>query len=224
MLDNIPRISINESNKASVAKKRNRQEWTEYHKAYKRESGQNPAFKTKENDAMQSVRKDPVYKTKEREAKQSVRKDPVYKTKEREAKQSVRKYPVYKTKEREAMQSVRKDPVYKTKEREIKQSARENQTYTAQEKIKQNMSKRKARENPYVCECERIKKQQIRQEERKFNDNSGIDVRRKRCKHDMDTLPKNCHKDFVTAEECIKQFHSDISVGPLYVCTCCHQA
>ena len=154
---------------------------------------------------------------------QFVRKDPVYKTKEREAKQSVRKDPVYKTKEREAKQSVRKDPVYKTKEREAKQSARESQTYKAQEKINQNMSKRKARENPYVCECERIKKQQIRQEKRKFNDNSGIDVPRKRRKHDMDTLPKNCHKDFVTSEECIKKFHCDISIGPLYVCTCCHQ-
>ena len=39
----------------------------------------------------------------------------------------------------------------------------------------------------------------------------------------MDTLLKNCHKDFVTAAGCIKQFHSDISVGPLYVCTCFHQ-
>ena len=68
-----------------------------------------------------------------------------------------------------------------------------------------------------------IKKQQIRQEKRNFNDNSGIDVPRKRRKNDMDTLPKNCQKDFVTAEECIKQFHSDISIGPLYVCTCCHQ-
>ena len=52
------------------------------------------------------------------------------------------------------------------------------------------MSKRKARENPYVLECGRIKKQQIRQEKRKFNDNSGIDVPKKRHKHDMATLPK----------------------------------
>ena len=182
-----------------------------------------PLYKAKEREAMRSVRKDPLYKTKEREAMRSVRKDPVYKTKEREAKQFVRKDPVYKTKERQAKQFVRKDPVYKSKEREAKQSERENQTYKAQEKINQNMSKRKARKNPYVLECERIKKQQIRQEKRKFNDNSGIDVPRKRCKHDMDTLPKNCRKDFVTTEESIQRFHSDISIGPLYVCTCCHQ-
>ena len=182
-----------------------------------------PVYKTKEREAMRSVRKNPVYKAREREAKQSVRKDPVYKTKEREAKQSVRKDPVYKTKEREAKQSVRKDPVYKTKESEAMRSARENQAFKAQEKVYQNVSKRKARENPYILECERIKKQQIRQEKRKFNDNVEINVPRKRCKHDTDTLPKTCHKDFVTIEESIKQFHSDISIGPLYVCTCCHQ-
>ena len=182
-----------------------------------------PVYKSKEREVKQSVRKDPVYKTKEREAKQSVRKDPVYKTKEREAKQSVRKDHVYKTKEREEMRPVRKDPVYKAKEREAKQSARENQTYKAKNKIYQNMSKRKARENPYVLKCERLKKQKIRQEQRKFNDKSGIDDPRKRRQHDMDTLPKHCHKDFVTSEECIQQFHSDISIGPLYVCTCCHQ-
>ena len=149
-----------------------------------------PVYKTKEREAKQSVRKYPVHKTKEREAMQSVRKDTVYKTKEREAKQSVRKDSVYKTKEREAKQSVRRNLVYKTKEREAKQSARENQTYKAQQKINQNMSKSKARENPYVRECERIKKQQIRQEKRKFNDNSGIDVPRKSRKHDMDTCQK----------------------------------
>ena len=55
-------------------------------------------------------------------------------------------------------------------------------------------SKRKARENSYFLECERIKKQQIRQEKRKFSDDSGIDVPRKRCKHDTDTLPKVTRK------------------------------
>ena len=86
----------------------------------------------------------------------------------------------------------------------------------------QKESKRKARENPYFLECERIKKQQIRQEKRKINDDSGIDVPRKRCKHDTDTLPKTHQKD-LTIEESIKRFHSDISIGPLYVCSCCHQ-
>ena len=94
----------------------------------------------------------------------SVRKNPVYKARERKAKQSVRKDPVHKTKEREAKQSVRKDPVYKTNEREAMRYARENQAFKARENVYQNASKRKARENPYILKCERIKKQQIRQE------------------------------------------------------------
>ena len=57
---------------------------------------------------------------------------------------------------------------------------------------------------------------------RKFNYDSGINIPRKRCKNDTDTLPKSHQKD-LTIEESIKRFHLDISIGPLYVCSCCHQ-
>ena len=50
---------------------------------------------------------------------------------------------------------------------------------------------------------------------RKFNDDSGINVPRKKCKHDTDTLPKSHQKD-LSIEESIKRFHSDIAIGPLY--------
>ena len=82
---------------------------------------------------------------------------------------------------------------------------------------------KRARENPYVLECERIKKQQIRQEKRKINDDLEITVPWKRIKHDIDLLPKNFQKNFETIEGSIKRFHSDISFGPIYVCSCCHQ-
>ena len=144
-----------------------------------------------------------------------------------ESKQSARKDPVFNTKERESKQSVRGNPVFKAKETvyqlQSKQSARENQNFNAKERIYQKASKQKARENPYFLECERIKKQQVRQEKRKFEDNSGINVPRKRCKHDTDSVPKPQRKDFENIENAIKQFHSDISIGPLYVCSCCHQ-
>ena len=83
--------------------------------------------------------------------------------------------------------------------------------------------KKRARENPYVLECERIKKQQIRQGKRKINDDLEITVPRKKIKHDIDLLPKNFQKNFETIEESIKRFHSVISFGPIYVCSCCHQ-
>ena len=217
----------------------------------KQSARKDPAFKTKERESKQSARKDPVFRTKERKSKQfarrnpvfrakenvyqkklkqSARKDPAFKTKERELKQSTRRNPVFKTKEtvsqKESKQSARRNPVFKTKEtvyqKKSKQLARENEAYLAQEKVYQNASKKKARENPYVLECERIKKQQKRQEKRKFNDDSGINVPRKKCKHDTDTLPKSHQKD-LSIEESIKRFHSDIAIGPLYVCSCCHQ-
>ena len=30
-------------------------------------------------------------------------------------------------------------------------------------------------------------------------------------------------KVFKSIKECLEEFHSDIAVGPLFVCTCCHQ-
>ena len=220
---------------------------TVYQKESKQSARKDPVFKTKERESKQFARKDPVFKTKERESKQSTRRNPVFKAKEtvyqKESKQSARKDPVFKTKERESKQSTRRNSVFKAKERESKQSARrnpvfkaketvyqkrskqlarENESFISQEKVYQNESKKKARENPYVLECERIKKQQKRREKRKFNDDSGISVPRKRCKNEMDTLPKSHQKD-LTIEESIKRFHSDISIGPLYVCSCCHQ-
>ena len=77
--------------------------------------------------------------------------------------------------------------------------------------------------NPYVLECERIKKQQIRQEKRKFNDDLVIKISRKKIMHATDILPKSNQKEIKTIEESIKQFHANISIGPLYLCSCCHQ-
>ena len=185
-----------------------------------------------QKESNQSARKDTVFKTKERESRQSARKDPVFKTKERASKQSARRNPVFKAKEtvyqKESKQVFREDPVFKAKEivyqKKSKQRARENQTFKEQEKECQNQSKKKrARENPYVLECERIKKQQIRQEKRKINDDLEITVPRKKNNHDIDLLPKKFQKNFETIEESIKRFHSDISFGPIYVCSCCHQ-
>ena len=51
-----------------------------------------------------------------------------------------------------------------------------------------------------------------------------MNVSCKRFKHDTETLPHKTHqKAFKTIEETIKQFHLDISIGPIYICTCCHQ-
>ena len=203
---------------------------TVYQKESKQSARKDPIFKTKERESKQSARRNLVFKAKEtvyqKESKRSARRDTVFKTKERESKQFARKDPVFKTKERESKQLARRNPVFKAKEtvfqKRSKQLARENEAFISQEKVYQNVSKKKARENPYVLECERIKKLQKRQEKRKFNYDSEINVPRKKCKNDTDTLPKSHQKD-LTIEESIKRFHLDISIGPLYVCSCCHQ-
>ena len=86
--------------------------------------------------------------------------------------------------------------------------------YSTGEDIPECIQK-KARENPYVLECERSKKQKLRQDKRKFNDSLDINLPRKRFKHDTDTLPKSHQKYLITIEESIKQFHNNISIGPL---------
>ena len=207
-------------------------------KKSKQSARQNPVFRAKESmsqkKSKQSARQNPVFRAREsmsqKKSKQSARQNPVFRAKEsmyqKKSKQSARQNPVFRAREsmyqNKSKQSARKDPVFKTKERESKKFARRNPVFRAKESVYQKESKRKARENPYFLECERLKKQQIRQEKRKFNDDSGIDVPRKRCKHDTDTLPKTHQKD-LTIEESIKRFHSDIAIGPLYVCSCCHQ-
>ena len=225
---------------------------TVYQKESKQSARKDPVFQTRERELKQSARKDPSFKAKEtvyqKESKQSARKDPMFQTRERELKQSARKDPSFKAKEtvyqKESKQSARKDPMFQTRERELKQSARkdpsfkaketvyqkkskqlarENQAYKTHEKVFQNKSKKKARENAYVRECERIKKQQVRQEKRKFDGISEIISPRKRYKHDTDNFPETHRKDLKTIKEAIKQFHLDISIGPLYVCSCCHQ-
>ena len=208
----------------------------------KQSARRNPVFKANETvyqkESKQSARRNPVFKANEtvyqKESKQSARRNPVFKANEtvyqKESKQSARRNPVFKANEtvyqKESKQSARRNPVFKAKEivyqKRSKQLSREDEAFISQEKVYQNASKKKARENPYVLECERIKKLQKRQEKRKFNYDSGINVPRKRGKNDTDTLPKSHQKD-LTIEESIKKFHSDISIGPLYVCSCCHQ-
>ena len=60
--------------------------------------------------------------------------------------------------------------------------------------------------------------------EGKKKENSAMKyVPAQKHKHDTDSSLKNCQKDLKSIEESIKQFHSDIPIGPLYVCSCCHQ-
>ena len=193
----------------------------------------------------QKARQDRDYKAKELVAERKhihrARQDRDYKAKElvaqRKSKQKARQDRDYKAKEsvaeRKHMHRARQDRDYKAKElvaqRKSKQKARQDRDFKAKELVAQRKSKQNARKNPFVLECERVKKQEYRRKKRKIDEvNEYIDLEEthKRHKNNFDDhrLEKTSDQSyFKDIKECIKQFHSSIAVGPLFVCTCCHQ-
>ena len=143
----------------------------------------------------------------------------------------------YKAKElvaqRKSKQKARQGRDFKAKEsvaqRKHMHKARQDRDYKAKELVAQLKSKQNARKNPFVLECERVKKQEYRRKKRKIDEvNEYIDLEEthKRRKNNFDDhrLEKTSDQSyFKDIKECIKQFHSSIAVGPLFVCTCCHQ-
>ena len=87
----------------------------------------------------------------------------------------------------------------------------------AQCKYKQN-----ARKNLFVIECERVKKQENRKKKRMIDEvNEYIELEETCKKRRVEKISDQSYvKDI---KECIKQFHSSIAVGPMFVRTCCHQ-
>ena len=191
----------------------------------------------------QNARQDKDYKAKELVAKRNhmhkARQDRDYKAKElvaqRKSKQNARQDKDYKAKElsvqRKHMHKARQDRDYKAKElvaqRKSKQDARQDRDYKAKELVVQRKSKQDARKNPFVLECERVKKQENRRMKRKLdkeNECINLETTCKKRKKKLDGHEKTSYQShFKDIKECIKQFHSSIAVGPLFVCTCCHQ-
>ena len=99
--------------------------------------------------------------------------------------------------------------------------ARQDRDYKAKELVAQRKFKQNARKNPFVLECERVKKQEYRKEKRKIDEMHEcivIEEISKKHKNKLDehrvekTADQIYYKDI---KECIKQFHS--SIGPLFV-------
>ena len=204
----------------------------------KQNARQDRGYKVKElvaqRKSKQNARQDRDYKAKEllaqRKHMHKARQDRGYKAKElvaqRKSKHNARQDRGYKVKElvaqRKSKQNARQDRDYKAKEllaqRKHMHKARQDRDYTAKELVAQRKSKQNARKNPFVLECERVKKQETRKKKRKIDEmHECIVIEETSKKH------KNKLGDHRDIKECIKQFHSSIAVGPLFVCTCCHQ-
>ena len=194
---------------------------------------------------MHKARQDRDYKEKEllanRKHMHKSRQDRDYKAKElvaqRKHMHKTRQDRDYKEKElvaqRKSKQNARQDRHYKAKEllaqRKHMHKARQDRDYKAKELVAQCKSKQNARKNPFVLECERVKKQECRKKKRKIDEMHEcivIEETRKKHKNKLDDHRVEKTSDqiyFKDIKECIKQFHSSIAVGPLFVCTCCHQ-
>ena len=127
--------------------------------------------------------------------------------------------------------TARQDRDYKARDlvanRKHMHKARQDRNYKAKELETQRKYKQNARRIPFVLECERVKKQENRRMKRKLDkENECINLEEtcKKRKKKLDGHEKTSYQShFKDTKECIKQFHSSIAVGPLFVCTCCHQ-
>ncbi|XP_053402924.1 uncharacterized protein LOC123548901 [Mercenaria mercenaria] len=93
----------------------------------------------------------------------------------------------------------------------------------------QNKSKRKSRSNPYNLERERIAKQQWRLDARCKDAEKVMDSKRKVSKRkdpsfcEAECLQKKRRRCGQDIDTCIDRFQERISLGPVYICSCCHQ-
>ena len=109
--------------------------------------------------------------------------------------------------------------------RKMEKRANESQEQTLQRKRKEAASKMEKKANESQEETLRIKsKEATRKMEKRANKNQGQTLQRKRkntARMKSQRMSARCnakHMDIV-----VKKFHSQIKVGPVYVCTVCHR-
>jgi hypothetical protein len=132
-----------------------------------------------------------------------------------------------------ARNSKRKIVEVKEKERRLDKAARkirgQNIDYMKKKQEQNTNMKRKLRENQIFLERERVKKQILRrsihyrQRERVFNSKSKHRNRTSKC-YRLTENERNRQRRFGTdMQGCIDKFHEQIKLGPVFVCSCCHQ-
>ena len=235
-----PTFKANEINYQVNSKRKARQDpmFKANECAIKQNERQDAAFKAKEINyqvkSKQKARQDPLFKANECSIKQNERQDAAFKANEinyqGESKRKARQNPLYKANEIQSKRKERQNPSFKANELkyqcESKQSARKDPYFQLNEARYQRISKQNARKRPFVLECERTTKQQKRQQKQKSKEKSELNKQSKMKVEQTLHIPgshKSYQKKVKTIDDCIKEFHASILVGPLYVCTCCHQ-
>ena len=158
------------------------------------------------------------------------RQDPLFKANACAIKQKERKDSSFKANEvnyqGKSKRKARQDSLFKANECAIKQNERKDPSFQLNEARYQLISKQNARKRPFVLECERTRKQQKRQQKQNSKEKSEMNKQSKMKVEETLNNPKSYksyQKRFKTIDDCIKEFHGSILVGPIHVCTCCHQ-
>ncbi|XP_061190194.1 uncharacterized protein LOC133198057 [Saccostrea echinata] len=224
-----------ESSLESKNKARKSKEFKDKELASKQRVRENPETKLKDREStlkcMNKARKSKEFKDKELVSKQRVRENPKRKLKDRESTlkcmNMARKSKEFKDRELTSKQRVRENPETKLKDREstlkCMNKARLNTVFC----LKEREAKKKKRDNVQQLEKERLCKQHSRRNYReKEKESERISKAKRRLDaeftdHENKLMKKRCHGN--SLEDCIKKFHEQVKIGPIYVCTCCHQ-
>ena len=199
-------------------------------------------FKANEYAIKQNERQDAAFKANEinyqGNSKRKARQNPTFKANEiifqDKSKRKARQNPTFKANEinfqDKSKRKASQNPSFKANEIkyqcESKQRARKDPSFQLNEARYQRISKQNARKRPFVFECERTRKQQKKQQSQKSKEESELNkqsnMKVEETLHSPDSY-KSCQKRFKTIDDCIKEFHASIFVGPIHVCTCRHQ-
>ncbi|XP_062598648.1 uncharacterized protein LOC134260084 [Saccostrea cucullata] len=219
-------------------KARQRKEFKEKELASKKSVRENPETKLKDRKStlksMNKARQSKEFKEKELASKKSVRENPETKLKDRKSTlksmNKARQSKEFREKELASKKCVRENPETKLKEREsaLKSMNKARQSKEFKEKeLASKKSKGKQRKGKETMEKERLCKQQSRRNCReKERENERVSKSKKRLDaefkdYENRLLKKRCHGN--SLEDCIEKFHEEVKIGPIYVCTCCHQ-
>ncbi|XP_062615034.1 uncharacterized protein LOC134276764 [Saccostrea cucullata] len=192
----------------------------DYMREYMRNKRQDPEFKDKERDRMRNKRQDPEFKSKEVDSMRNKRQDPEFKDNERDRMRNKRQDAEFKGKEKDK---------FKDKERDSKRIKRQEEEYRHDEQIRDLKKKKEMRQNSNQLEKERLKmKEKRKNEEYRSSENITAKQLKAHLRGNLDYIETEKQryrksKFGVDAIECVDNFHNNVRLGPVFVCTCCHQ-
>ena len=231
----VPETVINQSDFTRSEKKSR----SLYNKLYKQKQRRDPLFRSKEQkkrrESKRKARQDSIFRGTERAreliSKRNARVDEDFKNKEADDKRTARQDPDFRNIERKNelknKQTARKNKEQKDKDAQFKRNARKNSDYVQHESQKNLGRKRESRKNPENLETERLAKQNWRNnnraKEREYNKTVKQDKRKDTdfTEHESQLRKRNRYGS--TLDDCIRKFEQKMSVGPIYICSCCHQ-